>query len=293
MPRNQLFFVIVTVLCCVLGRAAEAAPRVVVSIKPIHSLVAGVMAGVGAPELLVKGGSSPHTYSLKPSDAQVLNTADVVFWIGPGFEGFLEKPLKTLAASAKVVALMDTPGLTRIGAGANPAEIDRHIWLDPINAKVMVAAITKALVEADPANAARYSGNASMLATRLDALYFEIENMVAPLRAKPFIVFHDAYEYFQARYRLNVVGVVAVDPERMPGAKHISLIREKITASGALCVFTEPGFEPKVMGMLVDGTKTKTGVLDPEGAALTPGPELYFTLMNSVATNLSACLKAQ
>jgi zinc transport system substrate-binding protein len=262
------------------------------------------MAGVAVPDLLVNGGASPHTYSLKPSDAEHLNAAQVVFWIGPGLERFLEKPLTTLASSAKIVALADAAGISRIAARngglwdglddatAEAGDIDRHIWLDPINAKAMVAAITKTLIEVDPADAARYSANAALLATRLDALDTEITRMVAPVRTKPFIVFHDAYQYFQARYHVNALGAVTVSPDRMSGARRITAIKDKIATLGAACVFSEPEFEPKLVRTLVEGSHAKTGVLDPEGTALTAGPELYFMLMHNLADNLAGCLGA-
>lgn len=303
MLGKNLIWAAFVMFCAVMGQAAEAAPRVAVSIKPIHSLVAGVMAGVAVPDLIVSGGASPHSYSLKPSDAANLNAAQVVIWVGPGFENFLAKPLATLASSAKVLALMDAPGVTRIAAGkrgapdetatTEDADIDRHIWLDPVNAKAMVAAITTMLVQIDPGNAARYSTNAAAVATRLDGLDANIANTVAPVQTKPFVVYHDAYQYFTARYRLNAVGAVTVNPERAPGAKRVAALRERITALGAVCVFSEPEFEPKLMRTLVEGTHAKTGVLDPEGTALTAGPELYFTLMRNLAESLAACLGAQ
>jgi zinc transport system substrate-binding protein len=303
MLRKTLISAVFIGLCTVHGQEAEAAPRVAVSIKPIHSLVAGVMAGIAVPDLVVSGGASPHSYSLKPSDAANLNAAQIVVWVGPGLENFLEKPLATLAPSAKVLALMDVPGITRIAArkrglwdeaaSAADTDIDRHIWLDPLNAKAMVAAITTTLVQIDPANAARYSANAAALATRLDGLDANIANALAPVRTKPFVVYHDAYQYFTGRYRLNAVDAVTVSPDRAPGAKHVAAIRERIVALGAVCVFSEPEFEPKLMRTLVEGTQARTEVLDPEGTALTAGPELYFTLMRNLAENLAGCLSAE
>ncbi|TAL02069.1 MAG: zinc ABC transporter substrate-binding protein [Rhodospirillaceae bacterium] len=291
-----------------LASPALAGPHVVASIKPVHALVAGVMTGVGAPDLLVTGGASPHTYSLKPSDAEHLNQADIVFWIGPNLENFLGGPLTALASRAKIIALIDAPGIVvrparesgvwephddarpESGAVVAAREIDGHIWLDPMNARAMVAAITATLVEADPANAARYSMNASALATRLDGLDADIMRTVAPVKAKPFIVFHDAYQYFQERYGVNAVGAVTISPDRPPGARRVVAVKDKIAELGAACVFAEPQFEPNLIRMLVEGTHAKTGVLDPEGATLDAGPELYFVLMRGIADHLVACL---
>jgi zinc transport system substrate-binding protein len=171
-------------LAAVAVPARAEVPRVVVSIKPVHSLVAAVMAGVGEPALLVDGAQSPHTYSLRPSDARGLAEADVVFWIGPPLETFLERPLSTLAEAARVVALVGTPGLTLHGSGdrghpdhghpgdhdhpdpghedpghedpghGGHAGMDAHVWLDVANARAMVGAIADALAATDPGNAA-------------------------------------------------------------------------------------------------------------------------------------------
>ena len=150
--------------------AAVAAPQVVVSIKPIHSLVASIMKGIAEPELILKGAGSPHTYQMKPADAEMLQNADLVFWVGPELEKFLEKPIESLSSNAKVVELEDAPGLTILpmreggafephddgdeghaeeGHGHDEGEHDAHIWLNTGNAKTLAKAITTALSETD------------------------------------------------------------------------------------------------------------------------------------------------
>lgn len=306
-------------------RAAEAAPDVVVSIKPVHSLVAAIMEGVSTPQLIVEGAASPHTYNLKPSDARKLQKADVVFWIGSGFEAFLEKPLDAIVGKATVVELEDAPGLVKLpfreggafekhvhegedgdhdhdhgdekhehgeheGHDHDHGMFDTHLWLDPKNAKAIAAEIGKTLAAADPANAAIYEKNGKELASKLDALDSEIATEVAPVRGKPFIVFHDAYQYFENRYGLSVAGSITVSPETAPGAARIREIHEKVAALQATCVFAEPQFEPKLVRAVTEGTKAKSGVLDPEAATLEPGPGLYFTLIRSLASSLRDCL---
>lgn len=287
---------------------AADAPDVVVSIKPIHSLVAAIMDGVGTPELIVDGAASPHTYALKPSNAKALEAAKVVFWVGPGMETFLEKPLSALGANALVVELDKAPGITKLkfregGAfeadddGDEPTdhdhdhgEFDTHLWLDPHNAKAMTAEITTTLVAADPANALTYEANQKALDDRLDALDTEIAATLAPLKSKPFIVFHDAYQYFERRYGVRVAGSITVSPESIPGAQRISEIHGKVAELGATCVFAEPQFEPKLVNVVLEGTSAKSGVLDPEAATLPQGPDLYFDLMRGIANSLKTCL---
>ncbi len=290
---------------------AADAPRVVVSIKPIHSLVAAVMQGVGTPDLIVDGAASPHTYALKPSNARSLQQAQLVFWVGPGMEAFLQKPLSALGSNATVVELDHAPGITKLkfreGGAFEPhddddeheagedhdhdhGEFDTHLWLDPHNAKAMVAEITTSLVAADPANALTYETNQKALNDKLDALDTEIASTLAPVKDKPFIVFHDAYQYFEHRYGVRVSGSITVSPETIPGAQRVAEIHSKVAGLGATCVFAEPQFEPKLVNVVLEGTSAKSGVLDPEAATLPQGPDLYFDLMRGIASSLKTCL---
>ena len=282
-------------LAAVLGLGAEdvraGAPEVVVSVKPIHSIVAAVMAGVAAPWLVVGGSASPHDYALRPSDAMALSRADLVFWVGKDFELFLAKPIAALAGEARVVTLMDIDGLTRLALGAGGA-FDPHIWLDPANARVIAVATADALSAADPDNRARYGANAGALAARLDALDGELRAALAPLSDLPYVVFHDAYGYFERRYSLAMTGAITVNPQHKPGAKRLRELRDRIRALGARCLFGEPQFAPALIDTLVEGSGARTGVLDPLGAALAPGPEAYFALMRGLAASLRACLTA-
>lgn len=315
------------------------APVVVTSIKPVHSLVSAIMQGVGMPELIVDGAASPHTYSMKPSNAKALQDAKVVFWVGPGMEAFLEKPLESLGGDASVAELDKAPGLIKLKlreggafeahddgdhdgdaheAGHDQAKeaaghdhdhateahddhdhdhghgaFDTHLWLDPENAKAMAAEITTTLVAADPANALAYQANAEALNAKLDALDKEIAGIVSPVKDKPFIVFHDAYQYFENRYKVRVAGSITVSPETIPGAERIAEIHKKVADLGATCVFAEPQFQPRLVDVVLEGTKAKAGVLDPEAATLDAGPDLYFKLMRGIANNLKDCLSRE
>ncbi|AXS41274.1 zinc ABC transporter substrate-binding protein ZnuA [Breoghania sp. L-A4] len=292
--------------------ASAADPAVLASIKPIHSLVASVMQGVGEPAIIVDGAASPHTYSLKPSQARDLQNAAVVFWVGHELEAFLEKPLESLATDAAIVELMDTDGLTRLAfreGGAFEAhadegeheekddhgndETDPHIWLDPHNAKVLAQAIEEALARADPENAIKYEANADALMVRLDDLTTEVEIMLAPVREKPFVVFHDGYHYFENRFGLQAAGSVTVSPDAIPGAARVVEIRHKIEETEATCVFAEPQFEPKLISVVTEGTEARSGTLDPLGATIANGPDLYFTLIRQMAKSLGDCLSGK
>lgn len=336
MTRFRLGLATTTALLFLTPTLASAAPDVVVSIKPIHSLVASIMKGVGEPSLIVEGAASPHTYTLKPSNAQALENADVVFWVGHGLEAFLEKPLEALPKKAKIVELEEAPGLTKLpfreggafeahdhGEHGDHAEdhdghehaeeaghdheaeeagheahehehehggTDMHLWLDPDNAKAMAAEIAKTLVEVDPANKSTYEVNLASLDAEIGALDAEIAGQLKPVADKPFIVFHDAYQYFEKHYGVRVAGSVTVSPETMPGAERLTSIHAKIEELGAACVFAEPQFEPKLINIVTEGTQAKSGVLDPEGGALEAGSDLYAKLMRNLATSMHSCL---
>ena len=308
---------------------AQAKINVVASVKPVHSLVAAVMEGIGAPVLIVKGAASPHTYALKPSQAEQIEKADLVFWMGHSLETFLEKPLESLASKAMVVELMDSHGLKKLemreGGGFdehdhddhdedghkehedhteeehdNHAEeshddhghgkFDVHVWLDPENAKVMANEIMEALKKVDPVNAKKYETNTKKVVEKLNRLVAEVSAKLATAKGKGFVVFHDAYQYFEKRFGLKAVGSITVSPEVVPGVKRIKELKTKIKELNALCVFSEPQFKPKLVSTVVEGTKAKTGVLDPLGAAIQNGPKLYFILIRDMANSLNKCL---
>jgi zinc transport system substrate-binding protein len=269
--------------------AEPARPVVVVTLKPVHSLVAGVMAGVASPELLIEGAASPHDYALKPSDARLLARADAIVAIGPGMEGFLARPLRTLAAKARLLELAKVDGMTLPAAEGGP---DLHLWLDPENAKRAVAAVAALLTEIDPAHAYEYARGAFRVGERLAALDRELRATLGPVRDRPFLVYHDAFRGFAGRYRLALAGSVVTGPEHQPGARRIAELRAKIAATGARCLFVEPQFEPSQAEALARDTGLRLAQLDDLGAALPEGPEMYFALMRDNAEALRACLAA-
>ncbi|HXF54775.1 MAG TPA: zinc ABC transporter substrate-binding protein [Hyphomicrobiaceae bacterium] len=305
-----------------LADTALAEPRVVVTSKPIHALVAGVMEGVGSPRVLIEGAGSPHTYAMRPSDAKAVAGADVFFRVSEALEPFTAKLVQSLPNRVRVVTLAEAPGLKLLDmreggafevhdhdeqahrhsrakkkdahdhgkAAHDEGESDPHVWLDPENAKAMVAETVRVLSEASPADAPRLNANGKALSAKIDALAADIERTTKPLAGKPFIVFHDAFQYFEQRFGLTAAGSITVRPDVPPSARRLSELRRKIRSLDAVCVFAEPSFEPKLVRTLIEGTKARSGTLDAEGAALPAGPDLYFTLMRSIARSMHECL---
>ncbi len=294
---------------------ALAGPKIVASIKPVHSLVAGVMREVGEPRLLVLGGASPHEYSLRPSDARAISEADIVFWIGPELESFMVKPLQNAKGRVRSVALLDAPGVAvlplREGGAWEPHQHhptepvghhsdhdhdhesgrDVHIWLDPVNAVAMARRIVAVLGDADSAHRADYERNGAALIERLNQLDQQLAGDLAPIKDRPFIVFHDAYQYFERRYGLSASGSITLSPEQRPGAKRVTEIQARIRDLGVRCVFGEPQFQPALVETAIAGSGARSGVLDPEGGAeLQAGPEAYFELLRRLADSLRTCL---
>jgi zinc transport system substrate-binding protein len=300
------FFVALAVLWGASCGLFAATPKVVVSIAPLHSLVAGVMEGVGTPTLLLKGTASPHDYALRPSDAAALADADIVFWIGASLEDFLEKPLRT--NKTRHVALMETVNVRHPARKGgvwgddnhahghahhhrhNETSSDPHVWLDPVNAGDMVEAVARALSALDVENSKRYETNASALRQRLTALDHEIEQMLTPVKRAPFIVFHDGYQYFEKRYDLNGVGAITVNPEQKPSAQRLRALRDKVRKSGVACVFAEPQYSDGLVKSIVEGTAARYSIWDPLGSHISPGVDAYFLMMRQLRENGRRCL---
>ena len=278
---------------------APGVPGVVVSILPLHGLVAAVMEGLGTPHLLVRGGASPHNASLRPSDARALSAAKLVVWAGPGLEAFLVRPLRALAGAARVLTLAEAPGMIRLdrragerGAGElNVGAVNPPLWIDPYNAMEIGRQTAAALAKLDPGNAPGYAANLARLLARLKGLDRELAARLGPVAGIPFAVFHDAYPYLEARYSLRALGALMVDPAVPSGAKRLAALRARLREAGAVCVFAEPQFRPAAVAALAEGTGARTAILDPLGAGLTPGPEAYFALMRALAAALVACLE--
>ncbi|ABM62494.1 zinc ABC transporter substrate-binding protein [Halorhodospira halophila] len=291
-----------TLLAC--GPAVAAPPQVVASIKPLHSLVAGVTEGVSEPDLLLSAGDSPHTYAMRPSEARAVRNADLVVHISPHMEAFLERALDARGDPDTVLAAADIEGIELLGGrdgdtwgedghrhGDDDAHRrDYHLWLDPQNAQIITAAVAERLAALDPRHADTYRENAEAQKQRLAALEADLDERLEPVRGLPYVVFHDAYQYFEQRFGLKAVGAVTVNPEQPPGARHLNELRGQIRELDTVCVFSEPQFEPAIARALVRGLDARAGELDPLGAGLEPGPDAYFQLLERLADGFVDCL---
>lgn len=375
------------------GTAMADVPSVAVDIAPVHSLVARVMDGVGEPNLIVQPGASPHGYNLRPSEAEALQQADLVFWMGEDLTPWMEGAVETLATNAAVTTLLETEGTTLLDfregalfeahdhddhadhddhddhghddhaghddhgdeehashddhddhadekhadhddhdhdhdhdhddhADAEDAahddhdhdkdhddhaghddhddhaghddhahgDHDPHAWLSPQNASTWLNVIASQLSAADPDNAGTYFANASAARDEIEALTGEISATLEPVRGGSFIVFHDAYQYFETDFDFPASGAISLGDATDPSPARISEIQGRIRDEGVDCVLAEPQFNPGLVATVLEGTEAKTSVIDPLGAALEPGPDLYPQLIRDMANTLAECL---
>lgn len=293
--------------------SAQAEVRVLTSIKPLQLIAAAVQDGVGVPEVLLPPGASPHHYALRPSDVRRVRDADLLYWVGADLENFLPRVLNN--RQKPQVAVQDLPGMAlrhfgdshveHAGHGEDhadedlghdhdhrPGSLDAHLWLSPVNAKVIAARMAADLSALDAANAARYAANLQAFEQRLDALDGRIRPQLAALQGKPYFVFHEAFDYFEAAYGLKHAGVFSVLTEVQPGARHVAAMRERLQAAGPSCVFSEPPLRPRLAETLTAGLPVRLAELDALGGSLPVDATAYPLLLENLANGLSECLNS-
>ncbi len=313
------------VLAALLGAPAAAdAPAVVTDIPVVHSLVAQVMGDRGDPVLLLDRGGDPHAFQMRPSQARALASADLVVWVGPQMTPWLDRALAGTGSAGARLTLLEVPG-TRLrsydaadghdhdghdhdhagGEAEGTADghdhdghdhghahtgIDPHAWLDPANAAVWLGAIAAALAAADPEGAAAYAANAEAAVAALDTLDAEMRALLAPAAGRPLVVFHDAYGYLAEAYGLTIAGTLTAGDAASPGAGGVSALRARVLAGEIACVFAEANHSPDLVAVLVEGTQTPTGMLDPAGTMREPGPDHYAGTLRGLAEGIAGCL---
>ena len=284
------------------GLFAQEPPKVLSSIKPLQLIAQAVTDGIAPVDVLLPPGASPHSHSLKPSDARRLSNADVVFWVGPEMEMFLEKMLAG-AKNTVSVPLMNTGQLQLLKSGSNDqhdhdhghhghshGEYDAHIWLSPKNALAMAETMVETLGKVDKTNQKLYEQNLAKFRARMNEADEKNRKRLAPVSQKPIFVFHDAYSYIQQHYGLNVAGYFTLNPEQPPGARHLTQLREKLQSSGKTCVFREPQFTPAYVDRITRDLPVKVAVLDPLAMDITEGADSYVRFISGIVDNIANCL---
>ena len=363
-------FIAVLLLTGGIHQSRADVPQVAVTVSPVHSLVAGLMHDVGAPQLLIAPGQSPHSAPLKPSQAKMLQRADLIIWVGEALESRMAKAIDARRPHARVVTMLDEPqifllrGLDEEGDGDghgdrvadndehgdhsdhsdhdehadehsdehghddghdddhadehdhgdghddhsdshsktaaadehhehdhhDHAVIDPHIWLSVDNARAMVRIIAHELIALDSQNRARYLANQKRLLAKLNSFEKTLRAKIEPIADAPYLVYHDAYRYFEREFNLHSLGAVVLGAHRPPGVKRAREVLQMMRGEGVRCVFREPQFSPKLVQALAAEGDVRIGVLDPLGAQLPPGEDAWFALLDNLAESLRDCL---
>jgi zinc transport system substrate-binding protein len=304
---SRLFSIFVAFIASfLLIGSAQAEVKVLTSIKPLQLIAAAVQDGVAIPEVLLPPGASPHNYALRPSDVRKVQSVDLLYWIGPDMEGFLPRVLK--GRTLPSVAVQDLPGLKlRHFAEDNhshaeeaddhdhdhrPGSLDAHLWLSPVNARVIATKMATDLSAADPANAARYQSNLKAFDERLDALDARLKKRLTGIEGKPYFVFHEAFDYFEDAYGLKHAGVFSVAAEVQPGAQHVAAMRARLQEVGKTCVFSEPPLRPRLAETLVAGLPVKLAELDALGGYTPATAQGYEQVLEKLGNDLAGCLES-
>lgn len=262
-------------------------PRVVTDIPPVQGLVAEVMAGIGTPEVILGPTASPHRFSLRPSQARALQEADLVVWIGPELTPWLAGPIAALAGDASRLRLLDHPATLRLPLRGGSGGSDPHAWLDPENARAWLPVIAAELARIDPANAGRYAANAAAAQARIGRAEARIARLLAG--TPPYVAMHDAYQYFERRFGLTLIGTVAAGDATPPGPARLARLRAVIRDRGVACAFREPQQNPALLETVLEGSGIVPRVLDPLGAELEAGPGSYVALIEGMARTIAGC----
>ncbi|MEH2920792.1 zinc ABC transporter substrate-binding protein ZnuA [Samsonia erythrinae] len=300
--------------------ASIVSAAIVTSIRPLGFIASAIADGVTPTEVLLPDGLSPHDYALRPSDVQRLRSAELVIWVGPEMETFLEKPL-TKVSSAKQLMLSALPSVKselekeaghehehehehahaheHDGAvddhehddGHHHGEYNMHIWLSPTMTKQAAIAIHAKLLELMPQNKDKLDANLLYFTDKIAQADEKIVKMLEPVRGKGYFVFHDAYGYFEKHYGLSPLGYFTINPEVQPGAQRLHQIRTQLVERKAVCVFAEPQFRPAVINALAKGTDVRSGVLDPLGSNIALGRDSYANFLLQLSHQYLSCLE--
>ncbi|WET42380.1 zinc ABC transporter substrate-binding protein ZnuA [Citrobacter enshiensis] len=309
--KNTLLFAALS--AALWGSATHAAnAAVVASLKPLGFIASAIADGVTETEVLLPDGASEHDYSLRPSDVKRLQGADLVVWIGPEMEAFMEKSVKNIP-EAKQVTIAQLPSVKPLlmkGGDDDDDEHDHdpahdekgddhhhhgdynmHLWLSPEIARSSAVAIHDKLVELMPQSRAKLDANLKDFEAQLAQVDKQVGNELAPLKGKGYFVFHDAYGYYEKHFGLTPLGHFTVNPEIQPGAQRLHEIRTQLVEQKATCVFAEPQFRPAVVEAVARGTSVRMGTLDPLGTHIALGKTSYSAFLTQLANQYASCLK--
>ena len=290
------YFISGLTLTLALIQPAQAQVTVVTSIKPLQLIASAIQQDTSTVSSLLPPGASPHSFSLRPSDMRRLQQAELFYWIGPDLENFLPKVLQQRSKAS--VAIQDLAGLKLLDFDQAHTDdhdhqhgsLDTHLWLDPDNAKVIAQKIAADLSQLDPQQAAIYQANLEQFEQQLVALDTRIQQRLQLTNAKPFFVFHEAYNYLEDRYQLPHTGVLNLSSEVQAGARHLQQIRGQLEQAGASCLFYESPTPPKLAASLTQQLAVEIVALDPLATEIKVSPSGYIEFLDQLTATMASCL---
>ncbi len=287
-----LGFMVATLLSTSAGALAGNAFSVIVSIKPMHSLVAALMEGAQPPELLISGQQTPYEYELTPAGKKSLQDANLVIWVGPELEASLAGVMKNLPDSVQVVELLSSPQMKILPSRTDDTQRDPFFWMDDRNSIILVDALTRLLMAADPARAHIYRSNRRELQQKLGRIDREYEYGYRGLKAGLGVQYFDTLQYFEQAYALTVLDHVSGSPRQPVDAAAMLKVRQRIVDGEAACILVEAGMPTDHLALLTQGSAVNIGHLDTLGLGFKPGPELYIQMMDHNTDTIKRCLNA-
>jgi len=272
--------------------SATESSSIVVSIKPIHSIVAGLMKDVGEPALLIDGQQTPYNFALNKKQRQQLEESKLFIWVGPELEKSLHKEVSQLPASVSVIELLSSHDLKVLPSRQKPDLRDPFFWMDDRNVMIMLDELTEALIRVDPARSHIYVRNRIEMLKPLRRIDKEYEYGYRGLKAGLGVLYFDTLQYFEQAYSLKTLNQVSASPWDSIQASRLLKVHSRISNQEAVCLFIDKSMPTENLGLLTDGQKVNIGKLDVLGSQFKAGPELYLKLMEYNTDVIKQCLNA-
>lgn len=291
--RKLMLAALLSGLCWVQGvwaQGASTAPVVVTTIKPLQFIAEAILDGEGSVSALIEGSDSPHHFNLSPNDRIRIERADVLLWVDPTFEVYLASLFDDIAAreSSIIITASEIPGLIlhRFPGG----ELDPHLWLSQGNAALIAEALTEQLVAIYPEMSSHFRAGLEQFRKGNDEQVQGLQRLFSKQAVPSYLVYHDAYRYFEHDHGLSHSASLVADPDIQPGMREVLEVRETISATNPVCILLEPDASPALVDTMVQNDAVKRITIDLLGSSLEPSPNAYRQLIDHVASGFSSCL---
>lgn len=286
---------------CLLSISSNSYATIVTSIKPIGLITAAIADQVDEVKIIVPNGGSPHQYALKPSDVLAINSASLIIWISPELEGFMipytknikDKPIIEISSLETVKPLQQfaKDHDHKQDSKHHHGKYDMHVWLSPEIANQTALAIYNQLLKIYPEKEQVLRKNLSDFEIELQQTTKTVANNLNKVENSGYFVFHPAYGYFESNFNLKNLGSITLNPSVQPGVKTVLDIQNKIKEEHAVCIFSEPQFDARILNKIVENSDVKIGILDPLGIDVPFNQKGYFQLLLNLSNRLKQCLQ--